>query len=60
MLDLRTQLSKSLFWDVDFNTIGWEKNAPYVVERILSRGMWEDFKTILEYYGKSRIKEIII
>ncbi len=60
MLDLRTQLSKGLFWDVDFENIDWERNAPYVVQRVLDKGSWENFKTILEYYGKSRIKEIII
>ena len=60
MPDLQTQLTKGLFWDVDFEKIDWDKNAPYVVERVLSRGKWENFKTILAYYGKSRIKEIIV
>jgi len=60
MLDLQTQLSNYLFWDVDVTDIVYEKNAPYVVERVLSKGTWEDFKTILEYYGKSRIKEIVV
>lgn len=60
MLDLRTQLSNYLFWDVDINDIDWDKNASYVIERVFSRGMWEDFKVVLDYYGKSRIKKIII
>lgn len=60
MLDLQTQLSKGLFWDVDFADIDWECNAPYVVERVLDKGSWENFKTILEYYGETGIKEIII
>jgi len=60
MLDLQTQLLKGLFWDVDFENIDWERNAPYVIERVLCEGKWENFKTILEYYGESRIKEIIV
>jgi hypothetical protein len=39
MVDLNTTLSKSLFWDVDFETIDWEKNASYVVQRVLDKGM---------------------
>lgn len=60
MPDLMTHLSKSLFWDVDFEKIDWEKNAIFVVERVLMKGKWENFKSILEYYGKPRIKEIIV
>lgn len=32
MPDLHTLLSKSLFWDVDFEKIDWEKNASFLVE----------------------------
>ncbi len=60
MVDLSTTLSKWLFWDVDFETIDWKKNAPYVVQRVLDKGTWEDFKTIMEYYGDKNIKEIIV
>ena len=60
MHDLRVKLSKVLFWDVDFDTIDWEKNSPYVIERVLMKGKWENFKAILNFYGKSRIKEIIV
>ncbi len=60
MLEIHAQLSKRLFWDVDFENIDWDKNAPYVVERIISKGKWGNFKTILEYYGTSGIKDIII
>lgn len=60
MHKIHTQFSKGLFWDVDFEKIDWEKNAPYVIERVLLKGKWENFKSVLEYYGESRIKEIII
>ncbi len=60
MLELRTNLSKELFWDVDFENINWEQNAPFVIERVLSEGKWENFKAILKYYGASRIKGIIV
>ncbi len=60
MPDLKTHLSKSLFWDVDFEKIDWEENAPFVIERVLMKGKWENFKSILGFYGKPRIKEIIV
>ncbi len=53
------QLSRTLFWDTDYDKIDWEKNAPYVVDRVLQRGTLEEFKAILTFYGRERMREII-
>ncbi len=50
-------LSKTLFWDVDIDTIDPEKHAPYIVERVLSRGTMEDFQLLKAYYGKKKIRD---
>lgn len=50
-------LSKYLFWDTIYNDIDWQKNARYVIERVLTRGTLEDWKQIKEYYGLDKIKE---
>ena len=49
-------ISAALFWDTKMENINWNTNAPYVVERVLSRGAWADFKTLLAFYGKERIR----
>ncbi|MBK8426411.1 MAG: hypothetical protein IPL27_10800 [Lewinellaceae bacterium] len=51
--------SASLFWDVDKSQLDFEKNAMHVVEKALNRGTWEDFKTVLSYYGRERIIEMV-
>lgn len=48
-------LSKILFWDVDPYSVDAEKHAAFIVERVLQMGTWDEFKTILNYYGKNRI-----
>lgn len=45
--------SPSLFWDVDKETLDFEEHAVHVVEKTLSRGSWEDFKTALDYWPGS-------
>lgn len=50
------QLSKTLFWDVDYNKIDYEKNARYIIECVLTRGMLSDWFEIKAYYGLDRIK----
>ena len=53
------KISDTLFWDVDISSIDYVKNAPFVVERVLTMGTLEDFFTIRDYYGKPKLKRII-
>lgn len=50
--------SVNLFWDVDRNSIDLTLNAPYVVQRVLEYGQFEDWKLLLEYYGMEKIVSV--
>lgn len=52
-------LSKSLFWDTSINSIDPEKNASYIIERVMTRGTMEDFQNMKAYYGKTRVRLIV-
>lgn len=52
-------LTRTLFWDTDATVLDWEVNAPFIVERVLQRGTVEDFRTIVAYYGRERLRDII-
>ena len=54
------KLSRTIFWDVNYDTIDWEKHARFVMERVLMRGTLEDVKQLKSYYGLEKIKEEII
>lgn len=56
--DIIYKFSENLFWDVRTESVDMEKNAPYVVQRILEYGRLSDWKLLLSYYGLSRIVEI--
>ena len=49
-------MRKSLFWDIDPETIDLEKNARYVIERIFDYGKDEEVRWLFQQYGKERIK----
>jgi hypothetical protein len=57
MTNDKPNLSKTLFWDVDYEAIAWDEKWQFVIERVLERGSLEDWKTIKAYYGLSKIKE---
>jgi hypothetical protein len=56
----KPELSTRAFWDVNMNTIDYEKHAVFVVEKVIERGKNQDFKNILSYYGFDRVKELAL
>jgi hypothetical protein len=54
------ELTRSLFWDVDYDTVDLDAHAPFIVERVLNRGHMEDFRAILKHYGNEKLKEIAL
>jgi hypothetical protein len=53
-------ISPALFWDTDVSKIDPGTNAKTIVERVVLHGTWQEFKTVLDYYGKHKVKEILI
>ncbi len=50
---------QSLFWDVDPKTIDPEKNAVYIIERILDFGDDKEVRWMWEYYQKDLIRKVV-
>ncbi len=51
------QLSKVIFWDVDYDRINWSEKARFVIGRVLMYGTVSDWEAIKSYYGLERIKQ---
>ena len=53
-------LSKQAFWDVDMDKIDYEKNARYVIEKVVRHGSSDDFIVMRKFYGDEKIcREIV-
>ena len=53
------ELRKSLFWDVDSATIDLDKNARYVIERILEFGRKDEISWMFQRYPRQKIGEVL-
>jgi hypothetical protein len=49
------KLSRELFWDVNYETIDWEKNYQWVICRVLEYGSIKDWHGMRLYYGNDKI-----
>lgn len=53
------EFRQSLFWDVDPKTINIDKNAEYIIERVLDFGNDKEVKWVWNNYNKETIKKVI-
>ena len=54
-------LPRTLFWDTDYDGLDPDKNARYIIERVVMYGTLNDFRKILDHYGRDRVhKEMLL
>ena len=54
------RLNKQLFWDTDFSQLDFEKNADFIIGRVLLFGDVKDYQAIKKYYGIEKIKKAAV
>ncbi len=52
-------LRQSLFWDTDPKKLDLQKNAKYIIERIMDLGNEKEAKWMRQYYPKSLLAEVV-
>jgi hypothetical protein len=52
-----SEFSPHLFWDVDKNSLSFEKSKKLIIQRVLEYGMLTDWKIIKHQYGIKEIAE---
>ncbi len=51
---------QSLFWDTNPDKIDVEKNAQYIIERVLDLGNDKEVSWLWQTYDKSLLKKVIL
>ncbi len=57
---MKPDINKALFWDVDCDNINYKEHARFVIERVLTRGNFDDWQELKRYYGLGKIKEEVV
>ncbi|GAB3569972.1 hypothetical protein GCM10027578_25420 [Spirosoma luteolum] len=53
-------LSGTAFWDVDMKSLDYERNARFVIEKVMNYGLWADIVALLRFYGRERVKAEVV
>ena len=55
-----SDFSPHLFWDVDRDTLDFEKSKETIIYQVLEFGMMKDWKMLQDLYSKETMKEITL
>lgn len=54
------QLRKTIFWDVDLNTIDLQQHSDFIIQRIFERGMWDEVMQTIHFYTKEKVIDVLL
>jgi hypothetical protein len=52
-------ISKTTFWDIDFNDLDFSKQYDFIITRIFDRGTLDEVIQIVKYYGVQKVIDTI-
>ncbi len=53
-------ISKTAFWDVDFDAINFEKDSDFVIQKVFNYGLGKDMDATRYIYGKAKVKKALL
>ena len=54
-----TKFRKALFWDTDFETLDWQRNSKWIIQRVFEYGNENEIEETIRYYGKRKITKVL-
>lgn len=57
---LKPNISKRVFWDVNYDSIDYDKDKFFVIDKVMNYGLWEDFIQVMQYYGKEVVRNEVV
>lgn len=55
----KSKYRKVLFWDTDFDTLDWQRNSEWIIQRVFEYGNKTEIDETIRYYGKSKIAKVL-
>ena len=56
----KPNISKRVFWDVDFESLSYEKDRLFIIDKVMNFGLWDDFVALMRFYGKDVVKKDVV
>ena len=59
-MTVKESIDNRIFWDINPEKLDWQKNAQFIIERVLTRGFTKDVRLMFKIYTKNQLVEAVI
>jgi len=59
-MTVKETIDNKIFWDISPEKLDWQKNAQFIIERVLTRGFTNDVRSIFKTYTKEQLTDAVI
>ena len=56
----KSKYRKALFWDTDFETLDWQRNSDWIIQRVFEYGNKNEIEETIRFYGKNKIANVLL
>ena len=56
----KSKYRKVLFWDTDFDTLDWQRNSEWVIQRVFEYGNKSEIEETISFYGKNKVTHVLL
>lgn len=56
----KSKYRKALFWDTDFETLDWQRNSEWIIQRVFEYGNENEIEETIRFYGKTKITNTLL
>ena len=55
----KSKYRKVLFWDTNFDTLDWQRNSDWIIQRVFEYGNKCEIEETMRFYGKRKITDVL-
>ena len=55
----KSKYRKVLFWDTNFDTLDWQRNSKWIIQRVFEYGNKSEIEETIRFYGKRKITDVL-
>lgn len=55
----KSKYRRTLFWDTNFDTLDWQRNSDWIIQRVFEYGNENEIQETIRYYGEDKIVNVL-
>ena len=56
----KSKYRKALFWDTNFESLDWQRNSEWIIQRVFEYGNQGEIEETIRFYDKDKVADVLL